>query len=156
MKENSMEQGMGFLVKTAARWLKGFLLVFAVSLIAYGHLTHGDGFSGGIMVACVFAAIFLVEGKAASARTLSRRAAYLIGSAATLALLLLGLLGMVRGGAFLKNFLVSLEPARFVLISGGTIPLFNLCVGVIVGMFLFTYFTIIADYDAPKKDGEGK
>jgi multicomponent Na+:H+ antiporter subunit B len=144
---------MGFLIKTVARWTKGFLLVFSFTLILYGHLTHGDGFSGGIMIACVFIALVLVEGKTVSARILSRSAAATIGSVSTLVMIALAILGMVHGGAFLRNLLFSPDARPFTLFSAGILPLFNLCVGVIVGMFLFTYFTIIADYDAsPAQD----
>ena len=54
MTPDRRPEGMGIIVKTVARWLKGFILLYGIYLVLYGHLTPGGGFAGGVVIACAF------------------------------------------------------------------------------------------------------
>ncbi len=56
---NDPKEGMSLIVKTVNRWLKGFILLFGIYLVLYGHLTPGGGFPGGVVIACAFMLITL-------------------------------------------------------------------------------------------------
>ena len=64
-------------------------------------------------------------------------------SAAILLFLLVGLLGITAGGAFLANFLS--HGTLFSLVSAGTIPILNILIGVKVGISLFLAVWVISD-----------
>ena len=40
---SAQEPGMSLIVRTAARWLKPFILLFGGYIVLYGHLTPGGG-----------------------------------------------------------------------------------------------------------------
>ena len=44
MKHDPSEESMGEIVRTVARWLKGFILVYGIYVVLYGHVTPGGGF----------------------------------------------------------------------------------------------------------------
>jgi multicomponent Na+:H+ antiporter subunit B len=57
-------------------------------------------------------------------------------------------LGIGMGGAFLTNFITKGE--LFSLISAGTIPIFNILIGVKVGMSLFLVLWVLAELKIKK------
>jgi hypothetical protein len=58
------------------------------------------------------------------------------------------LLGIAFGNAFLANFLGKGE--MFSLFSSGTIPLFNIIIGIKVALSLFLVVWVLADIDSAK------
>lgn len=60
---------MSLIVKVVTDWVGGFILVFGVYIVAYGHLTPGGGFAGGVIIACVFILITLAEGQRRGLKT---------------------------------------------------------------------------------------
>ena len=48
MNQPRSRDGMSLIVRTICRWLKGFILLYGIHIILYGHLTPGGGFAGGI------------------------------------------------------------------------------------------------------------
>ena len=62
--------GMSPIVKTVTGWVKGFILVFGIYIVLYGHLTPGGGFGGGVILAMAFVLLTLAYGKDESLRRL--------------------------------------------------------------------------------------
>jgi multicomponent Na+:H+ antiporter subunit B len=69
------DQGMGEIVQTSARWLRGFILTYGIYVILYGHVTPGGGFAGGVVIACGFILLTLAGGETLGLSHFSRRAA---------------------------------------------------------------------------------
>lgn len=158
MNGNPSNNGMGEIVETVARWLRGFILVYGISVVLYGHLSPGGGFEGGVVIACGFILLTLAGGEQQGQRFFSRRMALGFGSAGLLIFLVLALIGMGRAdGAFLQNVIGTSDQAWFTLFSGGLIPLLNIGIGLLVASLLFLVFTLLATVGtAPEKeDPEG-
>jgi len=138
--------GMTLVVKTVTRLLAGFILLFGSYLVIYGHLGPGGGFSGGVVLACGLILVVLAFGRRFVEQFVTERAAGLWDSAGALGFLGIALLGYLAGG-FFRNFLHG-EPvgAPFELVSGGTIPLSNIAIGIKVSACLFMVFVVLAAF----------
>ena len=152
------DQGMGEIVQTSARWLRGFILTYGIYVILYGHVTPGGGFAGGVVIACGFILLTLAGGETLGLSHFSRRAASTFDSVGVLLFLTLACAGMGwGGGAFFRNFIDTPEAARFTLLSGGFIPLSNIGLGLKVASSLFLAFTVLAAFrivtDAGERNG---
>jgi multicomponent Na+:H+ antiporter subunit B len=105
------------------------VLVFGLYVVTHGHLTPGGGFQGGVVLMTSVLLIYL------AGTNLKRRTRRMSPLAATeLAegigaggFALIGLGGIVLAGSFLESFLPDGTPGS--LLSGGTIPLLNISVG---------------------------
>lgn len=157
MSCNPPREGMSVIVQTVARWLKGFLLLYGISIVLYGHITPGGGFAGGVVIASAFIMLTLAQGERRGLSFFSKGAASTLDSLGVLAFLALAVAGMLwAGGIFFENFITTKEHARFTLFSGGLIPLSNIGLGLKVASSLFLVFTVLASLRAgDEKRGEG-
>ena len=138
-------EGMSPIVQTVAQWLTGFILVYGIYIVLYGHVTPGGGFAGGAIVACAFILVALAEGGRRAQAHLSRGAAASLDSVGLLLFWAVAMLGMAAAGhVFFTNFIATSEGARFTLFSGGTMPVSNLGIGLKVGCSLFLIFLVLA------------
>jgi multisubunit Na+/H+ antiporter MnhB subunit len=145
MNSRNSKQGMSLIVKSVTDWLKGFILLFGIYIVLYGHLTPGGGFAGGVIIACAFILLTLAEGQETTSRTLSNPVASELDSVGALMFLAVALAGLYRVGVFFENFLADNSiMSPFELISAGTIPVSNIAIALKVGMSLFMVFTILA------------
>lgn len=136
---------MGEIVQTVARWLKGFILIYGIYVVLYGHVTPGGGFAGGVIIACGFILLRLADGPEA-ARS-GRTPASFLDSAGILLFLAVAAMGMWwADGAFFRNFISTPEAAWFTLFSGGTIPISNIGLGLKVASSLFLAFAVLAAF----------
>lgn len=139
--------GMSMIVKTVTRWLKGPVLMFGIYLVLYGHITPGGGFGGGVVIASAFILITLAMGQVAGLQTFSKAVASRLDTVGLLIFLALGWLGTWwAGGYFFENFVSTPEAAQFTLISGGTMPMANLALGLKVASALFLVFTVLTAF----------
>ena len=133
--------GMTLIVKTITRLILGFIIVFAVSIVFYGHITPGGGFAGGVMLACVFILLVLAFGKDTAFRIVGEKALSAWDCIGALGFMGIALFGFTQG-VFFKDFLTSGTPLR--LISGGTIMWSNIAIGIKVSAGLFAVFVALA------------
>ena len=133
--------GMTVIVKTITRLVLGFIIIYAASIILYGHLTPGGGFAGGVMLACAFILLVLAMGKDAALGIISERKLSAWDCIGALVFLLIALIGYFNGDFFV-NFLLRGTPLR--LISGGTIMWSNIAIGIKVSASLFAVFIALA------------
>ena len=157
MKADRHTEGMGIIVKTVARWLKGFILLYGIYLVLYGHITPGGGFAGGVVISCAFILLTLAGGENHGLRFFPKTVSSTLDSMGLLLFLAIAWLGTWwLGGAFFKNVISTPEQAYFTLFSGGTIPLSNIGLGLKVASSLFLVFTVLAAFrlamDAANKD----
>lgn len=132
---------MSIIVRTATRLLAPLMLLFGVYIILTGHLNPGGGFQGGVILGSVLLLIFLAfgmrEGK------FSENVASWVEDVSALALIMVGLLGMVLGKAFFSNFLSKDLSGIF---SAGTIPIINTLIGLKVGAAFVVLFYTFFNY----------
>jgi multicomponent Na+:H+ antiporter subunit B len=135
--ERNRPAGMTLIVKTVTRLTVGLILLFGIYIMAHGHLSHGGGFVGGIIIALSFVHLMLAFGREATLESFPVSAVRFflgLGGVLFVGVALAGLLG----GVFFLNVLPKGEP--FALLSAGMIPLSNLAVLFKVGAGLFAIF----------------
>jgi multicomponent Na+:H+ antiporter subunit B len=124
-------------------------LVVGVNLVAHGHTTPGGGFQGGVMIATALHLLYVTGSFRALNRLRPVNVFDIAEVAGAIGFAVLGICGMVFGAAFLANFLPKGHLAE--LISAGTVPLFNIAVGievacgmtVLLAQFLAQEITIV-------------
>jgi multicomponent Na+:H+ antiporter subunit B len=141
----------------STRWF-GYLLLpltllVGLDIVAHGHVTPGGGFQGGIMLATALHLVY-VAGRYRSLEQLRPMPLFDSGEAAGVAAFTaLGFAGIAVAGSFLANVVPKGSFGQ--LFSAGTVPLFNIAVGVAVGSggivmlgkFFEQVFTVSTDGD---------
>jgi multisubunit Na+/H+ antiporter MnhB subunit len=142
-------KGMSVIVKTVARWVKVFILLYGIYITITGHLTPGGGFAGGVIIACLYILLTLAYGKEAALKSFPRALASSLDSLGAIIFMTVALLGIWFGGFFINfiwRFLPSdvTESLFFNLLSSGTIPINNIAIGIKVSASLFLCFMILS------------
>ncbi|MGC9315241.1 MAG: MnhB domain-containing protein [bacterium] len=145
IKELSRDDSLGMtvIVKTIARLVMSFIILFGCYIILYGHITPGGGFAGGVIIAIAYVLLMLSFGGKVAMGKLSNFWASMWDNIGALAFVVLGFLGMT-GGYFFLNFINHGTPGN--LISGGIIPLANISIAVKVGAALYAIFIGLSVY----------
>ncbi len=137
--------GMSIIVKTVARWLKGFILLYGIYIVLNGHLTPGGGFAGGVIIACGFILLTLAGGEVYGLTFFSRRMSSTLDSVGLLAFVTIAWMATWwASGVFFQNVIPTPADAQFSLFSGGTIMASNMALGLKVASSLFLVFTVMA------------
>jgi multicomponent Na+:H+ antiporter subunit B len=108
--------------------LVGPTVVLGVSLTVHGHLTPGGGFQGGVVAATASMLVFLTGRYLAYRRVNPVALIDLAKGAGVGAYVVVGVLGVLSGSAFLANLLGPGTTGD--LVSGGVIPVLSVSVGV--------------------------
>jgi multicomponent Na+:H+ antiporter subunit B len=114
-------------VRALALALVGPTVVTGWYIVAHGHLTPGGGFQGGVVLATALLMIYLAGEYKTMQRVAPMGLVELSEAAGAGAYVVIGIAGMLAGGAFLQNVLPLGEPGN--LNSAGMVPLINLSVG---------------------------
>jgi multisubunit Na+/H+ antiporter MnhB subunit len=139
-------KGMTPIVKTVSNWVKGFILVFGIYLVLYGHLTPGGGFAGGVILALAFVLLTMCCSKHEALRRLPLGIASELDSVGALMFLVIALLGITSGlgGTFFTNYIAKHDPGEpFRLLSAGNILLCNIAIAIKVASSLFMVFIML-------------
>ena len=138
-------QGMSVIVKKIAQLMSGLIFVYGIYIITHGHITPGGGFAGGALVAGSFILLILANGSEYIKLKRQEEGSSVVESAAVLMALVLATIGLVAGSlVFFNNYLPAGIPGR--LISAGTIPLYNIFIGMEVAAALITIFLALVIY----------
>lgn len=121
------EPDAGFILQAGADLLFPLLMMVGLYIILHGHLTPGGGFQGGV----ILAAAFFLPVLARPGRVMDDRSVSLIEGLAGASFIIIGLLAMFGGEAFLTPLLG--KGLTGTLFSAGTLPLLYLAVGLKVG-----------------------
>ncbi|MFW6189599.1 MAG: MnhB domain-containing protein [Planctomycetota bacterium] len=133
------------IVRTVARWVVAFIFLYGLHIVAFGHLTPGGGFPGGVILASAFVLEVLAWGKDSALGAFPFRIAKRLDSAGAFLFLLLALLGLAVGGQFFVNFIQKASPGRPLrLFNGGIIPLANAAVAIKVCASLFLVMVVLS------------
>ncbi len=151
-------KGMTIIVKTISSWVKVLIFLFGIYIVIFGHLTPGGGFAGGVILASSYILLMLAFGKEFAEENLPSAIASKLDCVGALLFILVAILGLVFGGSFFVNFLHQkyLPGQALELISAGTIPLFNIAIGLKVGVSLFLVILTLSVFckDFKCKDSE--
>jgi len=144
-ENKSAAAGMSEIVKTVCRFIAGFIFLFGLYITAYGHLTPGGGFAGGVIIAASFILIMLSYGKEKIINILPRKKSEMLESAGALIFLFTAWAAIYAGGSFCANFIFKKWGAMdFRLMSGGFIPLLNFAIALKVMAGLFLVFFVLS------------
>lgn len=119
------------IMKTTARFLMPFLLLFSVFLFVRGHNEPGGGFTGGLVAAAAFALYSIAFGSREARRVLRVEPRHLIG-AGLLAALSSGVVALINGQAFLTGLWGYIRLPGLGRVEIGTPALFDLGVYLVV------------------------
>jgi len=133
--------GMSLIVKNTTRLVAGFITLFGVYVVLYGHVTPGGGFAGGVILAGALVLIVLAFGESFSRKVLPHPFVQVSDSLGAMAFLAVAVSGYLVG-TFFTNFLERGQAGA--LFSAGTIPVSNLAIGIKVGAGLFGAFLALA------------
>lgn len=141
-------KGMTLIVKTVTRLTLGLIMLFGFYILMHGHISHGVGFAGGIIIALGFIHLMLAYGKKFAVTKISEKQAFLWKNAGLLLLLGISSAGFIYGKGFLGNFLGVGQP--FKLFSGGIMLLLNLAICVAVAGSLYLIFLTLIEFKIKK------
>ncbi len=136
-----MNKGMSEIVQGIAKIVVPFIMVFAIGLVFYGHITPGGGFSGGVLIAGGLLLKMLAFGKEEAFRTMPRGLAKSLECLGAIGFLSIALAGFA-GGALFANILG--KGGLFSLWSGGTIIFSNAMIGLKIGASLFLAIAVLS------------
>jgi multisubunit Na+/H+ antiporter MnhB subunit len=144
-------KGMTIIVKKTTQLIAGMIFMYGIYVIAHGHLTPGGGFAGGVIIAGAFILITLAFGSDFFKLLKEEMGTTIVESIATIIVVLIGSAGFLFGTkVFFNNYL----PKGIVgdLVSAGTLPLYNIFVGMEVAASIFIIFLslIIFREESPK------
>lgn len=117
---------MTVMVRTIIRSLLPLVLVFGAYILTYGHLTPGGGFQGGMILVGAVMSFYLAYGYDI-VRRFRDEDLDLTEHVGALMYLLIGIVGLIAGAAFLSNVIRGGDPGS--LLSGGIVPVLNFVVG---------------------------
>lgn len=138
-------RGTSLIVKTVARWVVAFIVLYGLYIVAFGHLSPGGGFAGGVILACAFVLEVLAWGKDGALATFPFGLAKRLDSAGALLFLALALGGLFTAGGFFINFIQRAAPGRpLALFNGGIIPLCNVAIALKVCASLFLAMVVLS------------
>jgi multicomponent Na+:H+ antiporter subunit B len=120
------------LVDIISRKLVPYILLFGFYLISYGHLSPGGGFQGGVVLASGVTLLCLSRGVETALRSFPVGRMGLGESFVFLAILAIGIVGLLLGRHFLGNFLPLGKAGE--VPSAGFIFFLNLLIGLKVGV----------------------
>lgn len=146
------DTGMTLIVKTVTRISVWLIILYGSYIILHGHLTPGGGFAGGVIIALAFLNVLLAYGKDFTEKWFNIQFLHEIEASSLILIIVLGLLGIAFGGAFLTNFLE--KGSLFDLLSAGTIPLFNILIGIKVAMSLFLVVWVLSEIKIEEEGDE--
>ena len=132
-------EGMTIIVKKTTQLIAGMIFMYGIYVIAHGHLTPGGGFAGGVIIAGAFILITLAFGSDFFKLVKEEMGTTMVESIATIIVVLIGSAGFLLGTkVFFNNYL----PKGIVgdLVSAGTLPLYNIFVGMEVAASIFIIF----------------
>jgi multicomponent Na+:H+ antiporter subunit B len=139
-------KGMTVIVQKVTQIVCGIIFLYGIYIIVHGHLTPGGGFAGGTIIAGSFVLLIISFGSEFLALKKEETGSSILESTAILAFLVIASIGLLIGGVGI--FFVNFMPKGTIgsLISAGTIPLFNIAVGIEVAAALLTVFLALLIY----------
>jgi multicomponent Na+:H+ antiporter subunit B len=130
-----------FVLKRMALLLLPVMQVYGLYVVFHGHLSPGGGFAGGIIIGLSMICYAIVFGVESGGDGIPDRILTLVESFGTYWYGAAGLLGIVQGGALFISKGAGIPMGQVGnLLSGGSILIVTLGVGIMVGSTMVTLF----------------
>jgi multicomponent Na+:H+ antiporter subunit B len=110
--------------------MTGPTVLLGLYIVIHGQLTPGGGFQGGVILATAPLLIYLVESYNVFKSVTSNPLIEITEAVGAGGYAVIGILGCIMGSWFLQDVLPLGEQNQPNLLSGGTVPLINLSVGI--------------------------
>lgn len=110
--------------KAISRYYFAFSLLFGFYLMSHGHISHGAGFAGGVMVALGFLQAIFVLGRGSVSNIINKNNSKLVMLSGISGIIIISVLGYIYGIGFMANIMPL--GVRFRLLSSGLTPLYNI------------------------------
>ena len=111
-----IRESQDVIVKTLARLLVPFIVIYALYVVMHGHHSPGGGFQGGVILAASFVLLAISQGLDKIRQRLSEKTAGILSSLGGFIYAGIGLLCLLLGGKYLDygklSKLLSVEPAQ--------------------------------------------
>jgi multicomponent Na+:H+ antiporter subunit B len=130
-------------VRALGAALAGPALVLGVYTVAHGQLTPGGGFQGGVVLASAFLLVYAAGHFISSMRVKPVSLVEVAEAAGAGAYVLIALGGLIFAAGAMENFLPLGTTGQ--LLSGGTIPVLNVAVGIEVSGAIVLILTELLD-----------
>ena len=143
-------KGMSIIVKTVTRLTMGLILLFGFYIFTHGHISHGVGFAGGVIIALGFIHLMLAYGKKVAVKKINEMRALAMQNAGLIALLVIAITGMALGKGFLGNFMGNGLP--FKLFSAGIMAACNTAICIAVAGSLYLIFNALVEFNIKKDE----
>ena len=132
-------QGASQALRVQALLMVTLIVAFGIYVDLHGALTPGGGFQAGVILAAGPAVVMLAGRYLTLKEIAPEWLLELLESAGAAAYVMIGIGGLIFGGVIFKNFLPYGTPGQ--LLSGGTIPLLSIAVGLEVSGGLLLIFS---------------
>ena len=136
-------------VKMISKAYFAFALLFGFYLMSHGHISHGAGIAGGVLIALGFLQALIVRSRYGVSGIINRDNAKKLAVAGSSVFLLVSVAGYFYGNGFMSDLFGPGKP--FSILSAWTAVIYNsvLCLGA-AGCLILIYLSI---FDT---DGKGK
>jgi len=143
--------GLSFIVRRSMAFVIPLIILYASSIVLMGHLSPGGGFQGGTVLATASICFCVVYGSSFEAARIHPWIKETLESTGCLFFAGLGLIGLCTGAGFLANGAAGFPlGTQGTFISGGSIPLLNMAVGMKVGAGLSSlFYSMVKILEAP-------
>jgi multicomponent Na+:H+ antiporter subunit B len=145
-----IRESQDIIVKTLARLMVPFIVIYALYVVMHGHHSPGGGFQGGVVLAASFVLLAISQGLDKIRQRMSEKTAGILSSLGVFIYAGIGLLCLLLGGKYLDygklSKLLSVEPAqaRSLGILGVEIGV-ALAVMAVMCLIVFTIFSVDED-----------
>ncbi|MGD8513821.1 MAG: Na(+)/H(+) antiporter subunit B [Deltaproteobacteria bacterium] len=132
------------IVKTLARLLMPFIIVYALYVVMHGHHSPGGGFQGGVILAAGFVLLVVSHGLEQTRKRMSEKAAYVISSIGVFIYAGIGVLCLLLGGNYLDYGKLS-KLLRVTPAEARSLGILGVEIGVALAVMavMFTIFFVI-------------
>jgi len=132
-------------IRTTAKVLMPFMMMFGLYVIFHGEGGPGGGFQGGVILASAFVLYTLVWGLEESSRVMPRQLSDLLAATGVLIYAGVGVYCMVQGGNFLDYYYLTSAPEDPGAAQALGMTLVEIGVGITVSSVMITLFREFAE-----------
>ena len=141
------------IVKTLARLLVPFIVVYALYVVMHGHHSPGGGFQGGVILAASFVLLAISHGLEQTKKRMSEKLAGVISSIGVFIYAGIGALCLILGGNYLDYGKLS-KILRVTPTEARSLGILGVEIGVALAVMavMFTIFVVIFTADESAED----
>ena len=141
------------IVKTLARLLVPFIVIYALYVVMHGHHSPGGGFQGGVILAASFVLLAISHGLEQTKKRMSEKLAGVISSIGVFIYAGIGALCLILGGNYLDYGKLS-KILRVTPTEARSLGILGVEIGVALAVMavMFTIFVVIFTADESAED----